>query len=253
MVSKMKKYTILLLSLFARIWLFFPKVFRLNLIKLFLFFESRNSKAKTFDNLFNLYNFNETLINERALFYNNGIHPKHKLINYHQFFISNISNNEKIIDLGCGYGEVAYSIAKNFPNNIILGVDIDEGRLNQAITNNIYKNLSFTKKDIVKEKIDDEFDTLILSNVLEHIDERVFFLKKIIQNCKVKKILIRIPSFERSWMIPFMKELKINYFSDEEHFIEHKKDEIIEELKSANLNINSITSIWGEFWISTSI
>lgn len=149
----MKKYTILLLSLFAKIWLFFPKLFRLNLIKLFLFFESRNSKAKTFDNLFDLYNFNETLINERALFFNNGIHPKHKLINYHHFFISNISNNEKIIDLGCGYGEVAYSIAKNFPNNIILGVDIDEGRLNQAITNNIYKNLTFIKKILLKKRL----------------------------------------------------------------------------------------------------
>lgn len=249
----MKNILVIILSFFSNFWLIIPRIVRINLIKLLLFFESRNNKNKLFSNLFDFNAFIETLINERALFYNNGVHPKHRLMDYHQFFISNISPNDKILDIGCGYGEVAFSIARKFPNTKILGLDIDKDRLSQAIKNNKYKNLNFVNQDLTKVQISDQYDVLILSNVLEHIDKRVFFLRKIIKNTNIKKILIRIPAFERSWMIPFMKELNINYFSDIEHFIEHTKEEIIQELEDSNLYIIDIQSIWGEYWISAKV
>ena len=93
-----------------------------------------------------------------------------------------------------------------------------------------------------------KWDVIILSNVLEHIDKRVLFLKKIIKNSKSKKLLIRVPYFERSWEIPMRKELKINYFSDNDHKIEHTLQEFIDEMKNSGLKIIEIKLIWGEIW-----
>ena len=43
---------------------------------------------------------------------NNGVHPKHRILGYHEFFLNKIENNSKILDIGCGIGEVAFDISK---------------------------------------------------------------------------------------------------------------------------------------------
>lgn len=63
----------------------------------------------------------------------NDIHPKHRLMNYHQFFIDNISSNEKVLDIGCGNGFLAYDIAKKAKK--VLGIDISEENIKTANKN----------------------------------------------------------------------------------------------------------------------
>ena len=58
--------------------------------------------------------------------FGNGIHPKHRLTDYHDFFVENIEDKETVIDVGCGYGAVARTIAKNCPKSQILGIDINK-------------------------------------------------------------------------------------------------------------------------------
>ena len=48
--------------------------------------------------------------------------------------------------------------------------------------------------------------------------------------------------------MPLRKELKINYFSDKDHKIEHTLDEFKNELSSANIKIDNLTTKWGEIW-----
>ena len=84
--------------------------------------------------------------------------------------------------------------------------------------------------------------------ILEHINKRVLFLKKIIENSKCKKLLIRVPCFERSWEIPMRKKLNINFFSDNDHKIEHTIEELKHELTEVNLSMKETISVWGEIW-----
>ena len=51
------------------------------------------------------------VINERALKLGDGVHPKHQLTKYHEFFINNIKNGDNVLDIGYGYGAVSKSIA----------------------------------------------------------------------------------------------------------------------------------------------
>ena len=73
--------------------------------------------------LFALQDALDHVVNERAMIYGKGEHPKHRLMRYHDFFIENIADGEKVIDIGCGYGAVARSIARARPGSIVMGVD----------------------------------------------------------------------------------------------------------------------------------
>ena len=58
-----------------------------------------------------LHNFCYKIISRLVIYENNGIHPKHKIMNYHKFFIDNVNENDEILDIGCGKGENAFDIA----------------------------------------------------------------------------------------------------------------------------------------------
>ena len=176
----------------------------------------------------------EILINERALRYGEGEHPKHKLMKYHDYFVSNITEHSAVLDIGCGYGAVARSIAEKVKGVVVTGIDNNKERLNQAKLNNHMENLDFIYEDILETNNKKKYDVIVMSNVLEHIDERVNFIKKIMILFSPKTILIRVPLFERHWEVAMRKELGINYFSDSTHFIEHTREEFKKEMNELN-------------------
>ena len=239
-------YFVLILSKPFRI---IPAFIRRNILFSLLLIESRIlSPKETLKNLFLLKDKLEMLINERALTYGEGEHPKHRLMKYHDYFISNISENSSVLDIGCGYGAVARSIAKKVKGVVVTGIDNDKNRLDQAILNNRLKNLNFIYGDVLKISGDKKYDVVLMSNVLEHVEKRVDFLKKIINLIDPKVILIRVPLFERSWEVAIRKELDVNYFSDSTHFIEHTLEEFENEIKTSCLKIDDMQILWGEIW-----
>ena len=64
-----------------------------------------------------------------------------------------------------------------------------------------------------------------------------------------KRFLIRVPMINRDWIVPLRKEIGISYLSDPTHFVEYTKDGIEEELMDCDLVVESIETVWGEFWI----
>ena len=149
----MKRLILFFADIISIIWLILPKFLRIFVITSLLFLESRHQNITiSLKNIFEIKSFIDKIINERAMKYeNNGIHPKHRLIDYHKFFVDNIKDSEKILDLGCGYGAVATSIAKNKTKSIVVGVDNDKPRLDQAIKKNSLTNLSFIL--LIKKRI----------------------------------------------------------------------------------------------------
>ena len=245
----MKKRIILnLCEIVSIFWRIIPRNIRLTFMKGLLLLESRGNAVNGIKQLFLIKDILDLVINERALRCGDGIHPKHSLTKYHNFFTENILNGENILDVGCGYGAVAISVASSKNKSIVVGVDYDKNKLLQANKNNQLKNLDFVELDATKTIPKGNWDVIILSNVLEHINKRVLFLKKIIENSKCKKLLIRVPCFERSWEIPMRKKLKINFFSDDDHKIEHTVDEFLTEMKKVGLKVTDIKTSWGEIW-----
>ncbi len=232
-------------------WLLIPWKIRKLLFTGFFILESRDKKSsRGLSRIFLIKDKLEWVINERALSYGIGLHPKHRLTDYHNFFIERISDGQKVLDVGCGVGLVAINMASKLPNCEILGIDINKKNINIAkklLREENLENLKFILGDITqKENI--KADVVVLSNVLEHINDRMEFLKNLYLMTGSNKFLIRVPLFERDWQIALRKELNIYYFSDLDHKIEHRVDEFKKEIHQSNFLIKELITIWGEIW-----
>ena len=187
-------------------------------------------------------------IGQASIRYGNGIHTKHRHIKYHDFFIRNIQPGERVLDLGCGNGACAYDIALNHPDSIVTGIDINHDSIRYAKENYSRRNLFFEEGDITRVESVNKCDVIVLSNVLEHIMERVPFLVSIQDNFKPSRWLIRVPVYERDWRVPLKDELGFDYRLDPTHYIEYKKGELENELRDAGLMIKDVEYGWGEMW-----
>ena len=245
----MKKIILVMADFFAIFWKLVPqKIRHIPLLSLVLLESRGRDPRKNLKSLFSLKDKLEWAINTAALDLGNGVHPKHQLIGYHNFFISRINDGESVLDIGCGYGAVATSIANAKPNSRIVGIDNNESRLKQAKENNVLKNLSYENCDAIVKVPEGPWDVVVLSNVLEHIDERSNFLEQIIQVTGCSKYLIRVPNFERDWQVAMRKQLGVYYYSDDDHRIEHTVKEFKDEISSAGLSIAYLNTTWGEIW-----
>ncbi|GAI62554.1 unnamed protein product, partial [marine sediment metagenome] len=108
---------------------------------------------------------------------NDGVHPKHRILDYHKFFLNKIEKNSKILDIGCGMGEVAFDISKKAQK--VVAIDINKKKIESAKRRFSRDNLTFIVGDATDYNFNERFDYIILSNVLEHIKDRQAFLKKI--------------------------------------------------------------------------
>ncbi len=238
-------------SFLSFFWLLLPTKFRNLFFTSFFILESRDLKAsRGLKRLFSVKDKLEWIINERALSYDSGLHPKHRLTNYHNFFISRIIDGQTVLDVGCGVGLVAINMAKSLPCSNIIGIDINRENIILAkkyCTKNKLSNLKFIYGDITQQK-DINADVVVLSNVLEHIDDRIAFIENLYKMSGSKKLLIRVPLFERDWQLPLRKELDMYYFSDNDHKIEHTIEEFKEEINQSGFLINELLTIWGEIW-----
>ena len=250
----MNKKIILKFATFISIfWKILPFKIREFLFTSLFIIESRGNDSKqSLKRVFMIKDKLEWIINERAISFGNGIHPKHELTTYHEFFLERIDDGELVLDVGCGNGTVALDIASNKPKSRIIGVDINkENILIAEKLKNKYalENINFIYGDINYQS-NLNCDVVILSNILEHISDRKTFLENIIRISNANKFLIRVPLFERDWQMALRKEIDIYYFSDEDHKIEHSLEEFKYEIGLTSLKINEIFTIWGEIWAS---
>ena len=137
--------------------------------------EGRGKHLEAFERLFKIEEHTKWVYNELALRYGNGVHIKHKVMNYAVFFINNIEKNHIVLDIGCGYGTVAETIVRKIGQSKLL--DTDE-KIFQTKKNYTNKNLKFIYGDALHIE-PFKVDVIVLSNVLEHIEDRVLFLTKI--------------------------------------------------------------------------
>jgi len=191
-----------------------------------------------------LEGYSNRKVDSLSILVNNGVHPKHSLMKYHNFFVNNIKKNSNVLDIGCGIGAVAFDVAKNASK--VIAIDLNKKNIETANNKFSAKNIEYVYADATTYDFKEKFDYIILSNVLEHIDKRTEFLKKIKKLAPI--ILIRVPMINRDWLTLYRKEMGLPYLSDNGHFTEYTLETFQEEMKQADLKIKKYSIQFGEIW-----
>lgn len=180
--------------------------------------------------------------------YDKGLHTKHRHMRYHDFFVERIAAGDRVLDIGCGPGKLAFEIASRADAKV-LAVDILPHHIERARRDFQHANISYEVADATVDLPGEAFDVAVLSNVLEHLHERPVFLQKVVAAVRPKRLLIRVPLFERDWRVPLKKELGLEWRLDKDHKIEYTLDEVASELGEAGLVIAHQEVHWGEVWL----
>ena len=168
------------------------------------------------------------------------------------FILKNIQSTDTVLDLGCKHGEIANAVAEKVKT--VIGIDMDSESVQLAKLTFHRANLSFINADAVSylNESNQEFDTLIMSHILEHLDKP----EEILMFCRehFKNIYIEVPDFDKSYLNHYrLKEGVKLIYSDNDHVNEFDRFEIKKLIMDCGLNIIEEEFRFGvqRFWCST--
>ena len=179
-----------------------------------------------------------------------GLHPKHRLMRYHDFFVDRIKTGERVIDLGCGVGALACAIAQRSEARVV-GMDWSQKNLDKAKAAALAApnaRTSWELGDITQRRAAGSFDAVVLSNVLEHLQDRASLLVRFREWYQPSRFLIRVPAFDREWRAPWKRELGVEWRLDPTHETEFTEAQLHSELAEAGLRVTELIVRWGEYW-----
>ena len=185
---------------------------------------------------------------QKAVEYGGGLHTKHRHTRYHDFFVDRVRSGEKVLDVGCGIGAVAYDLAEKSGAQVV-GIDLNADSIVEAHKRYGHPKVEYIVGDVLHDLPQGKFDVVILSNVLEHLSERPIFLRRVRELTQTSRFLIRVPLFERDWRVPLKKELGAEYRLDPSHEIEYTQESFASEQMAAGLMITHQEIRWGEIWV----
>ena len=197
--------------------------------------------------LFRLDGLLYALQGRHSVRYGNGVHSKKRHTKYHDFFINRIKKSEQVLDVGCGSGLLAFELGEKVGGEV-LAIDLNPENIAQARQRSELANVEYRVGDILEYADDKPFDVVILSNVLEHLPDRVEFLRRLITVTGTERLLLRVPLFERDWRVPLKKELRVEWRLDPTHETEYSQESFSRELTAAGLTIAYQETRWGEIW-----
>lgn len=102
-----------------------------------------------------------------------GLHPKHRIMKYHDWFTENVDSSWTVIDIGCGNGALTFDIGSVVKK--VIGVDFSEDNIRIARERYKRENLDYVFMDVTSLTTGFKADCIVLSNVLEHIKRQKEF------------------------------------------------------------------------------
>jgi SAM-dependent methyltransferase len=202
-----------------------------------------------------LHNYSYKLSSLLAISVNEGKHPKHRIMQYKEWFLDNINKDDVVLDVGCNTGMMPEVMSQKA--TFVYGVEIEQLHVEVARSLRQKDNIEYICADATIHDYSKcmPVDIVTLSNVLEHIEYRVDFLKKLIKqitwkNKDNKQLLIRVPMIDREWIAIYKKELGLEYRLDNTHFIEYTFEQFKNELTQSEVEILSYHIKFGEIYAS---
>ena len=217
---------------------------------------TKETTARIFLNFFlKIHNEIYKIISVLSVAAEKGKHPKHNILKYHEWFLACVNKDSVVLDIGCNTGNLLDKLAPTIKTGY--GIDILPKLIDIAKKQNKHANVEFIHADATSFDYNkfNNLNVITLSNVLEHIDKRVVFLKDIIKSLKGRhcQVLIRVPLITRDWLACYKKMRGVDYRLDMTHFTEYTEGEINEEVKAAGLRVIKTEVKFGEIYLECDV
>jgi SAM-dependent methyltransferase len=161
-----------------------------------------------------------------------------------EFILQQITDKSVVLDLGCNRGEIANIIAEKAAE--VVGIDYLEPPIKFAQERYKRPNLTFVHTEALDYlgKNAHRFDTLILSHILEHLDEPEAFLMRFKNH--FQWIYIELPDFDRHYLNQYRQDLGLKLvYTDDDHVSEFDRYELNELLQRCNIEVVRSEYIYG--------
>jgi SAM-dependent methyltransferase len=188
-----------------------------------------------------------------AVILNDGVHPKHYIMKYKEWFLEHIEPEWVVLDVGCDTGLLPVLLAEKAA--FVYAVERNKERIAVARTQHTRPNIEYILADATTHdyRLCQPINCVTMSNVLEHIEHRVDLLKRIVRQIKWadenhKCFLFRVPMIDREWIVLYKKELGLDYRLDPTHHIEYTLEQFEEELGQAGIVPKKVEVRFGEIY-----
>ena len=212
---------------------------------------SQPDKRRAMGQLLEIHRDAYDAVDRGAVDYGDGVHAKHRLIRYHDFFVDRVRPGEHVLDLGCGKGELAYDLAER-ARATVMAIDANPSMIESARKRFPHPRVTYVAADAVAYVPPERIDVAVLSSVLGYVKPRTELLCGLRLRAGATRLLIREPVLDRDWTVPLRKEVGVPYFSDPEHEVEYDVDVLRRELAEAGWRMHEPIIRWGEIWVEAS-
>ncbi|SCA56280.1 conserved hypothetical protein [Candidatus Terasakiella magnetica] len=107
----------------------------------------------------------------------------HAYIWFLENFITLLPNNYNYLEIGCGHGLYITQAARDPKSKSLTGWDISEKSIEKTRNSlevfNAIENVTLQQRDIFADNTDGNYDALVLSEILEHLEDPKAALKKL--------------------------------------------------------------------------
>jgi ubiquinone/menaquinone biosynthesis C-methylase UbiE len=195
-------------------------------------FASKEKKLRLFLNL-------EWIFDRLALEYSYKIykpeeHPSRQFTK--SFLLKHIEPGFSVLDLGSNSGDLSNIVAEKAKR--VVGIDFDESLVNEAKRKNSHPNLEFHHGEAYQflETNKDKFDVLLLSHILEHLDDPKDFLNKFSRFFDY--IYIELPDFDKTYLNQYRKRMNLPLiYTDQDHINEYDRHELKKLVNDCRMEI----------------
>lgn len=154
----------------------------------------------------------------------------------------------KILDVGCGTGQLIKEISDKYKMVNYLGIDVAENMIDIAKKNNKGKNIKFKISSIETFDTVDRYDIIICTHAFPYFPNKEDMIKKIAGLCNKKGQVIIVNSSTNS-----LKDLIINFFlkatTSKARYL--SIDNMKKLFKTAKLKVKNIEIIRERFYMPT--
>lgn len=154
----------------------------------------------------------------------------------------------KILDIGCGTGQLINEISELYNDVNYLGIDVAENMIEIARKSNKNKNIKFKNSSIESFESNEKYDIIICTHAFPYFSNKQEMIKKMAELCNEKGQVIIVNSSTNS-----LKDLIINFFlkatTSKARYL--SIDEMKELFKNAKLKLKKIEIIREKFYMPT--